>query len=159
MTHITSTVKLEEVINMFKLSFVQFKSKTTDQRGWEEADTSRMKAPPVVTTALPLTGYLYDEGSQEDGAEDEVVEDAFEDVPLAVNLAGIQFVEQLHLNESVEHDGVVRRGWGVEGGVPAALNIKHLLTCQGASKITEQVDRSTQSLLFYIKFQSFIHKE
>lgn len=85
--------------------------------------------------------YLYDEGSQQDCTENEVIEDAFEDVPLAVNLAGIEFVEQLHLNKSVEHDGVVLRGWGVEGGIPAALYFKHPITCQGTSEITEQVDK------------------
>lgn len=94
--------------------------------------------------------YLYEEGSQEDGAEDGVVEDTLKHVPLAVNFAGIEFVEQLHQDESVEHDGVVLRRRGVEGGVPATVNIKHLLTCEGGAKITEQVHKSTQPLNLYI---------
>lgn len=74
--------------------------------------------------ASPLTGYLYDEGSQDDGAEDDVVEDSLKDVPLAVNLAGIELIEDLHQDKRVEHNGVVLRGRGVEGRVPATVDVK-----------------------------------
>lgn len=79
---------------------------------------------PGVIIASPLTGYLYDEGSQDDGAEDDVVEDSLKDVPLAVNLAGIELIEDLHQDKRVEHNGVVLRGRGVEGRVPATVDVK-----------------------------------
>lgn len=66
-----------------------------------------------VTIASLPTEYLYQQGSQDDGAEDGVVENALEDVPLSVNLAGIDLVENLHQDKRVEHDGVVFRGRGV----------------------------------------------
>lgn len=66
-----------------------------------------------VTIASLLTEYLYQQGSQDDGAEDGVVENALEDVPLSVNLAGIDLVEDLHQDKRIEHDGVVFRGRGV----------------------------------------------
>ncbi len=75
-----------------------------------------------------LTDYLCDEGSQKDGTEDGVVEDALKDVPLTMNLAGIELIKDLHQDERVEHDGVVLGGWSMEGGVPATVNVQQLLT-------------------------------
>lgn len=54
--------------------------------------------------------------------------DAFEDVPLTVDLAGIDLVEELHHDEDVEDDGVVFRGGCVEGGVATAVNVEELLS-------------------------------
>lgn len=51
--------------------------------------------------------YLNCKGAQDDSAEDGVAEDAVEDVALAVDLAGIDLVEELHHDEGVEDDGVV----------------------------------------------------
>lgn len=45
-----------------------------------------------------------------------------------MDLAGIDFVEELHHDKDVEDDGVVFRRRGVERGVPAAINAKELLT-------------------------------
>lgn len=73
--------------------------------------------------------YLDEEGAEDDAAEDEVVEDALEDVPLAVDLPGVDLVEELHQHEGVEDDGVVFRGRGVEGRIPAAVDVKHFLAC------------------------------
>lgn len=83
-----------------------------------------------MTIALPLTDYLYQQGSQDNGVEDGVIEDALKDVPFAVNLAGIDLVEDLHQDKRVEHNSVVFRGRSMEGGVPATVNVKDLLTCE-----------------------------
>lgn len=80
--------------------------------------------------ALSLTSYLCEQGSQDDRAEDWVFEDALEDVPLSVNLAGVELVEDLHEDKGVEHYGVVLRGRGMEGGVPAAVNVEQILACE-----------------------------
>ena len=87
------------------------------------------KPDQVARTASSLTDYLYEEGSKDNGAEDGVVEDALKDVPLAVDLASIELVEDLHQDKRVEDDGVVLGRRGVERCVSAAVNIKHLLTC------------------------------
>lgn len=80
--------------------------------------------------ASPLTDHLYEEGSQDDRAEDGIVEDALKDVSLAVNLAGIDLVKDLHQDKCVEHDCVVFRWWRVEGSIPATVDVKYLLTCE-----------------------------
>lgn len=56
-------------------------------------------------------GYLDGKGAQHDGAEDGVPEDAIKDIALAVDLAGVDLVEELHHDEGVEDDGVVLGGW------------------------------------------------
>ncbi len=76
------------------------------------------------------SAYLYDQSSKHDGAENGVVEDALKDIPLAANLAGVELVEDLHQDKRVEDNGVVFRWRGVEGGVPATVDVKHLLTCE-----------------------------
>lgn len=78
--------------------------------------------------------YLYDQCSQNDGAEDGIVEDAIKNVPLAMNLASIELVKDLHEDEGVEDNGVVLSGRGVKRGVSSAVNVKHLLTCKRVSK-------------------------
>lgn len=57
-----------------------------------------------------ISTHLDDERPEDNGAEDKVVEDTVKDVPLAVDLAGIDFVEELHQHEGVEDNGVVFRG-------------------------------------------------
>jgi len=75
-------------------------------------------------------GYLHNKGSQDDGAEDGVAMNTLKDVPLPVDLASIELVEDLHEHKCVKHDGVVLRGWGMERGIPATVDIKYLLTCE-----------------------------
>lgn len=81
-----------------------------------------------LKTASPR--HLDDEGAEDNAAEDGVVEDAFKDVALAVDLAGVDLVEQLHQHEGVEDDGVVLGGRRVERGVPAAVDVKQFLSCE-----------------------------
>lgn len=46
-----------------------------------------------------------------------------------MNFAGVELVEDLHEDKGVEDDGVVLRWRGVEWGVPPAVDVKYLLTC------------------------------
>lgn len=75
--------------------------------------------------------YLDNEGSKNNTTEDGVIEDAFKDIPLAVDLAGVDLVEQLHHYKRVEDDGVVFGRWRVKGCVPAAVDVKQFLSCTG----------------------------
>lgn len=72
--------------------------------------------------------HLGDEGAQHHGAEDGVAVDALEDVPLAVDLARVDLVEELHHDKGVEDDGVVLRRRRVKWGIPPTVNFKHFLT-------------------------------
>lgn len=81
-------------------------------------------------TKRPNLVYLDDKCAKDNTAEDGVVEDAFKDVPLAVDLAGVDLVEQLHQHERVEDNGVVFRGWRVKGGVPSAVYVKQFFSCR-----------------------------
>ena len=74
---------------------------------------------------------LQDEGSQDHTAEDGVGVDALEDVPLPVDLAGVDLVEQLHHDEDVEDDGVVFGRWRVQWRIATAVDVKDLLTYNG----------------------------
>lgn len=84
--------------------------------------------PRNGTKSLPVKAYLHNKGSQDNGAEDGVVENALKDVPFSVDLASVELVEDLHEDECVEHNGVVFRGWSVKRGVPARVDVEHLLT-------------------------------
>lgn len=53
-----------------------------------------------------------------------------EHIALAMDLAGIDLVEELHHDEGVEDDGIVLRGRRVQGCVPPAVDLEHLLACQ-----------------------------
>lgn len=53
-----------------------------------------------------------------------------EHIALAMDLAGIDLVEELHHDEGVEDDGVVLRGWRVQGSVPSTVNVKEELPCK-----------------------------
>ena len=46
-----------------------------------------------------------------------------------MDLAGIDFVEKLHQYKGVEDNGVVFRGWGMKGCIPAVVNVKQILSC------------------------------
>ncbi len=51
--------------------------------------------------------YLGNKGENPDDIVDGVGEEAAEDVPLAVDLSGVDFVEEGHHHKSVEHYGEV----------------------------------------------------
>lgn len=51
--------------------------------------------------------HLDDERSEHNGAEDHIFEDAVKDVALAVDLAGVDLVEELHHDEGVEDNCVM----------------------------------------------------
>lgn len=72
--------------------------------------------------------HLDDERAEDDGAEDNVVEDTVKDIPLTMDLAGIDFIKELHQHKGVEDDGVVFRGRRMERGVTAAVYVEQLLT-------------------------------
>lgn len=72
--------------------------------------------------------HLDNEGAEDDAAEDEVVKNAFENVPFPVNLPRVDLVEKLHHHEGVKDDGVVFGWGGVEGRVPAAVDVKYVLS-------------------------------
>ena len=78
--------------------------------------------------------HLHGEGPHHDGAEDGVGEDAVEHVPLSVDLAGVDLVEELHEDEGVEDDGVVLRGRGVQRGVTAAVDVENALACRDETR-------------------------
>lgn len=74
--------------------------------------------------------HLQDEGAQDHAAEDGVPVDALKHVPLAVDLPGVDFIEELHHDEDVEDDGVVLRRRRVQGRVAATVDVKELLPCE-----------------------------
>lgn len=65
-----------------------------------------MKYLLVLENNLNLN-YLNYKSSKNNCAKDEVIKDALENIPLAVDLASIDFVEDLHHHKGVEDDGVV----------------------------------------------------
>lgn len=71
---------------------------------------------------------LQDEGSQDNAAEGGVPVDSFEDVPLTVDFAGVNLIEELHHDEDIEDDGVVFRGRRVKGGIATTVNAEELLS-------------------------------
>lgn len=72
--------------------------------------------------------YLNGKCSQDNSAKNGISEDAIEDVPLAVDFAGVDLVEELHHDKGVEDDGVVLRRRGVKRGIPPTVNLEHFLT-------------------------------
>ncbi len=48
-----------------------------------------------------------------------------------MDFASIYLIEKLHHDEGVEDDGVVLRWRRVERSIPAAVNVKDLLTYRG----------------------------
>lgn len=74
--------------------------------------------------------HLQGKGAQDYTAEDGVPVDALKDVPLTVDLPGIDFVEELHHHKDVEDDGVVLRRRRVQRRVAAAVYVEELLPCE-----------------------------
>lgn len=77
---------------------------------------------------MSVKDYLNNKGSQNNGTEDRVVENALKHVPFSVDLASVELVEDLHEDECVENNRVVFRGRRVKWGIPATVDVKHLLT-------------------------------
>lgn len=71
--------------------------------------------------------YLYCKSAQNNRAEDRVSENSIKHIPLAVNLAGVDLVEELHHDKGVEDDGVMFRWRRVQRCVPATVDVKELL--------------------------------
>lgn len=84
------------------------------------------RSPPSPTSLSPHP-HLSCKCPQHHRAEDGVAVNGLEDVPLPVDLARIDLVEQLHHDEGVEDDGVVLGGRGVERSISAAVDVKKLL--------------------------------
>lgn len=91
---------------------------------------SHIDCPPAanIQESSKWWWYLQGEGPQHHAAEDGVPVDALENVPLSVDLPGVDFVEELHHDEHVENDSVVLRRWWMQGGIAAAVNVEKLLT-------------------------------
>lgn len=81
----------------------------------------------IVTDFCPKR-YLNSECPQDNSAKNGISEDAIEDIPLAVDFAGVDLVEELHHDKGVEDDGVVLGRRRVKRGVPPTVNLKHFLT-------------------------------
>lgn len=81
--------------------------------------------------------YLDDKGAKDNTTEDKVVENSFKDIPFTVDLAGVDLIEKLHHHEGIEDNGVVFRRWGVKGCIPAAVNVKHLLSYRSSDRELE----------------------
>lgn len=102
-------------------------------------------SPPSCESLSTFTGiqqaaelctllYLDNKGTKDNTTEDEVVEDAFKDIPFPVDLAGVDLVEKLHQYKGVEDNGVVFRGRGVQGSISAVVYIKQSLSCRDNGK-------------------------
>lgn len=70
---------------------------------------------------------LANKGADPHYPEDIVAQNATENIQLVVHLARINFVEQLHQNKDIEHNGVVLRGWGSETKATAIGNAEDLV--------------------------------
>lgn len=82
----------------------------------------------LVYTSSNNKKYLHSKCAKNNGAENRVLKDSVEDIPLSVDLACVYFIKKLHHDKSVENDGVVLRRRRVERGVAATVNVKDLLT-------------------------------
>lgn len=69
------------------------------------------------------------EGAQHNAAEDRVAKDAIKHIPLSMDLASIDLIEELHEDEGVEDDCVVLRGRRVKWSITPAVNVKDLFPC------------------------------
>lgn len=95
---------------------------------------AHLQKPNKLTTEASSVLYLDNEGTKDNSTEDEVVEDAFKDIPFTVNLAGIDLVEKLHHYKGIEDNSVVFGRWGVEGCVPAAVDVKQFLSYRSVQR-------------------------
>lgn len=100
------------------------------------------KLAPDVSSQL----YLDYKGTKDNTTEDKVVEDALENIPFTMDLAGIDLVEKLHHHKGIEDNGIVLRGRGVEGSIPAAVYVKHFLSYKRSQREFVQINRWIYSL-------------
>ena len=73
---------------------------------------------------MELNRNLSDEGKDPDGVVDGVGEETDEDVSLAVNLSGVDLIEDGHHDEGVEDHREVDRRRCVDGGPLAVVNVQ-----------------------------------
>lgn len=71
--------------------------------------------------------HLRQRSPDPNGVEDGVGEESLEHVPLAVDLPGVDLVEQGHHHERVEDDGEVLRRLRAQRLVPARRDVQHLV--------------------------------
>lgn len=102
-------------------------TKLTAYLGKQRSDAKKRIKKKGAAARGRVCAHLHSEGAKHDGAEDGVPEDAVKDVALAVDLPGVDLVEELHHDEGVEDDGVVLGRRRVQGGVAAAVDVKDLL--------------------------------
>lgn len=70
---------------------------------------------------------LSSEGGQPDGEKDGVAQNSLEDVPLAVDLASINLIEEGHHDESVEDQCEVLGGNWTQSRITATVDIEYLI--------------------------------
>lgn len=92
------------------------------------------ESPSTYTKTQQVSSLLYldNEGTKDNTTEDKVVEDAFKDIPFTMDLAGVDLVEKLHHYKGIEDNGVVFRRWGVEGCIPAVVDVENFLSCRNS---------------------------
>ena len=100
----------------------------------KEGAKSTTKAPaekwrPNFWPTIPFSwpSHLSYKGEYPYDIVDGVGKEPLEDVPLAVDLPGVDLVEEGHHHEGVEDDGKVNAGRVPQPGAPAAVNIKQQL--------------------------------
>lgn len=67
--------------------------------------------------------HLRHRGKNPDQVEDRIGEDTLEDVALAVDLAGVELVEQGHHDERIEDDGEVLAGRLAVAGIDVEQSV------------------------------------
>lgn len=78
---------------------------------------------------------MSDESRNPDPDKDGIPTESFEDVPLAVDLAGVDLIEQRHHHKRVEDDREMLRWWSVKRLVSSAVDVEHYLTFASSRKI------------------------
>lgn len=69
--------------------------------------------------------YLDCKSSKDDSAENRISENAIKHILLSMNLASIDFIEELHQDKCVKDDGVVLRRRGMQWSVSATVDVKY----------------------------------
>lgn len=100
--------------------------------------------------------YLDNEGTKDNTTEDEVVEDAFKDIPFTMDFAGIDLIEKLHQYKGIEYNGVVFRGSSVERCIPAAVDIKDFLSYRSSQRQCVQINGFTQQVHMLCTLDGFL---
>ena len=72
---------------------------------------------------------LGDDGSNPDADEKRIAVESVEDVPLSVNLASVDLVEESHHDERVEDDGEMLRRRRVQRHLAAAVDVEYQIAC------------------------------